>query len=72
VLNSNVVQIVLQRTDYPEICDLLEKRSVLLKQLQRERGLNGAIHSNVAETEQIEARIVEIFGRTALSKLTPF
>jgi hypothetical protein len=72
MLNSNVVQIELQGTDYPEVCDLLEKRSVLLKQLQRERGTSGAIHSNVAEMERIEARIVEIFGRTALSKLTPF
>jgi hypothetical protein len=72
MLNSNVVQIILVGSDYPEACNLLEKRAVLLSELQRDRSkTSGAIHANSAELDQIDARIVEIFGRTALCTLTP-
>jgi hypothetical protein len=72
MLNSNVVQIVLVGSDYPEVCSLLEKRAVLLSQLQRDRSKTlGATHPNSAELEQIDARIVEIVGRTALCAWTP-
>jgi hypothetical protein len=72
MLNSNVVQIILVGSDYPEVCNLLEERAVLLSQLQHDRRKTyGATHSNSAELDQIDARIVEIFGRTALCTLTP-
>lgn len=71
MLNTNVVQIILVDSDYPEVCNLLEKRSVLLNQL---RSLwNKPSEERVpirAELDKIETRIVEIFGRTALYTLT--
>ncbi len=67
MLNSNVVQIILVGSDYPEVCNLLEKRAVLLSQLQHDRHKTlGAKHPNSEELNQIDARIVEIVGRTAL------
>jgi hypothetical protein len=71
MLNSNVVQIILVGSDYSEVRNLLEKRTVLLSQLQHDRAKkSGATHPNSAELDQIDARIVEIFGRTALCTLT--
>lgn len=72
MLNSNVLQIILVGSDYPEVCNLLKNRAVLLSQLQHDRSkTGGTTHTNSAELDQIDARIIEIFGRTALCTLTP-
>lgn len=67
MLNSNVVQITLVDRDYPEVCELLEKRTELLSELQHDRHKTlGAKHPNSEKLDQIDRRIVEIVGRTAL------
>lgn len=71
MLNTNVVQIILVDSDYPEVCNLLEKRSVLLNQLRSLWNKPSEERPPIrAELDKIETRIVEIFGRTALYTLT--
>lgn len=71
MLKSNVVQVALKAQDYSEVSSLLERRALLLSQLQSERRPSGDVHPNSDEISKVDARLVEVLGWAVLNDLLP-